>query len=241
METLTAKERGLVMNSDIVDQVWEAQGRSMRQQIQLLQYEPFDPLLSYALQTARDLMKPVSTASNPINVEDAKSVKVGDVYLVNVITSQQEMNLDLPVLGPVHEDCEVPEMNADLLHWHVDWRFIPDMLYQVIVRAFGKASGGATEDLPLLLMHVIPLAAGSSAPQRRALRCARPHSHFKATAQPWLAALEQVNLGKRVCDDICPHRGFSLVGAVELPNGVRLCPGHGLAWSKDGELVRQTT
>jgi nitrite reductase/ring-hydroxylating ferredoxin subunit len=229
------------MEGDIINQAWSQVTHNLQQQLrQQSQMPQFDPFLSQALQLARSLMRSVATTSDPINIEDAKSVTVGEVYLVNVIRGK-DLELDLPVLGPLHDDCEVPEMNAAFNHWHIDWRFVPDLLYQVITRAFGKASGGVMEDLLLLLMNMTLPASSSSEPQRRALRCVRPHSHFKATAQAWLAALEKVNEGKRACNNICPHRGFSLVGAVEDANGVRLCPGHGLAWNKQGELVRQTT
>jgi hypothetical protein len=208
-----------------------------------LQRDPLEEVYATAaVRLITEWMKPVTTTSKPINVEDAKAVLVGEVYLVNVVTSKAPpLPLVLPILGPLHDDAEVPQMGASFGHWHVDWRFIPDKLYRIIIQQYGRLAGAAMEDLPLLLMHFLLNPKLSSEPQRRPLRCVRRHSHFTPTAQPWLADLEKANLGKRVCDNICPHRGFSLVGAVEDANGNRLCPGHGLAWNKQGGLVRQTS
>src|SRR2546422_7880093 len=54
--------------------------------------------------------------------------------------------------------------------------------------------------------------------------------------------LEQKYAQTRAAGNRCPHRGISLVGAALdpcFPFPVRVCPGHGLAWSEHGTLVRR--
>ncbi len=227
------------MYGDIIDHGLQKQAQSLLQQLrQPFSFPSFEDMQIKAL--VHSLMAPVVTDTVPSNVEAAKVIRIGEVYNVPVVTGTPEfIELDFPILGPLHNDCQVPEMGADYDHWHIDWRFFPDMLYQVISSAYGRATGGAPEDLALLLMHLLVDAKHSSKPERRALRCQRMHSRFMPTAQPWLSLLEKANEGKKVCDDICPHKGFPLAGAMEDARG-RYCPGHGLLWSKKGELVKQT-
>ena len=194
-------------------------------------------------------------AVNPINVEDAKVVTVGNVYLVNVANVEaRHLRPDLesfsrfngvkilvPFLGELHDDPDLePEVGW---HWHIDWRFFSTPMFEAFSKTSAEAEVARREfkpyDANLHLAVVIKHGYFREKPYRKALVCRRVHSLYNPKAL-FLPYLEQMYQSKRACNNICPHRGISLVGAPEDANGVRVCPGHGLAWSREGKLVPRT-
>lgn len=195
-----------------------------------------------------------------INVEDAESVEVGQVYMVNVVkVAKSEAYLVndgvivtrvpfvgpimLPALGPLHDDqVFIPSFPENEPHWHIDHRFIPRAVYADVIdelRQNYAASCGTDADGPNFdLASVIRASDVEGEPQRRAMVCVRSHPPcWEATLWSWLPNLERAYQTQRACNNVCPHRQISLVGAPEDKNGVRVCPGHGLAWDKSGVLV----
>jgi hypothetical protein len=194
-----------------------------------------------------------------INIENAEEVKIGQTYFVNVITMRKDcpaQGASFPVLGDEHDDKDfIPVFPDSSPHWHVDWRFIPESLYAPLVKLFlsvfgqnaeqlgcpwrGVANGGYDPDARNLeLACVIPGHLVVNV-QRWPLPCFRQQLRWEAVPE-WLPNLEAAYKDKKVCDNVCPHRGISLTGAWEDENGVRVCPGHGLMWNKEGCLVPRT-
>lgn len=173
-----------------------------------------------------------------MNVDDAESVEVGQIYLVNVVKAGKGSafaGATLPVLGvEAHDDSEYGIFYG--MHLHVDWRFIPPAVYEDTLMAASEAFGGVDPHTPNLDLASVILESGIVGKQRRAMICHRPHSRW-AVGPEWLPRLEQAYKDKRVVNNACPHRGVSLVGAPEDSDGNRICPGHGLAWDKSGALV----
>jgi hypothetical protein len=185
-----------------------------------------------------------------VNIEDAKTVKVGQTYFVNVATTHKNsaaQGASFPILGDAHDDADFIAVFPDnMLHLHLDWRFIPENLYAPVVKMFVEFYGqSASPELlfdpstkNLQLACVIPGSAVVST-QRWPLPCFRQQLRWE-TYPDWMPNLEAAYKDKKVCDNVCPHRGISLTGAPEDENGNRVCPGHGLMWNKEGCLVPRT-
>lgn len=190
-----------------------------------------------------------------VDVEDAKTVKVGETYFVTVVMTREDCparGAYFPVLGDEHSDADFISIFPDNVpHWHIDWRFIPQNLYPSVVELFLTVFGQNAESFDrshgvqnagyapgtrnLQLACVLP-ASIIVGVQRWPLPCWRQQLRWEAVPD-WLVNLERAYRDKKVCDNVCPHRGISLTGTPEDKNGVRVCPGHGLAWDKDGCLV----
>jgi hypothetical protein len=185
---------------------------------------------------------------NVQNIEDAETVEIGETYFINVaITRQNSLGAGagFPVLGDVHDDADFITIYPDnVRHAHVDWRFIPADLYPAIVKLFlafadQNPQYGWTRGVPnRQLASVIPESEIGSL-ERWPLPVARPQLKWEVYPD-WLPALEAAYKDKKVECNTCPHRGISLSGAPMDEHGNRICPGHGLKWSKSGCLVPRT-
>ena len=185
---------------------------------------------------------------NAVNIEDAETVKVGETYFVNVVTTRKDspgVGASFPILGDEHSDADYISVFPDNVpHYHIDWRFIPDNLYpplvKMLVEVFGQYEAGwnAETHRNMQLAVVLPASVMVGCPQRWPLPVFRQQLRWEAYPD-WLPLLEQAYKDKRACDNVCPHRGISLTGAPADQNGVRVCPGHGLAWDRDGCLVQR--
>ncbi|SRR6266545_4405333 len=192
-------------------------------------------------------------AANPVNVEDAATIVVGNIYLVNVakmtIRSENRLfgfnGLLVPVLGSKHDDPEISKIGE---HLHVDWRFFGPTVYSAfrrvaenIVVRDANYSGPYTDADNLHLGFVIHDGpnASISKPQRKPLVCRRQHEAYLPAGllSQAPAILEPLYKTAKVCNNVCPHRGISLVGAPENKDGTRTCAGHGLSWDREGNLV----
>jgi hypothetical protein len=192
-------------------------------------------------------------AARPVKIEDATTVRVGGVYLVNCAMFEAKhvhpgferfsgIEILIPLLGDLHEDPEIePELGA---HWHIDWRFIPSPMYEAFsnaaVHAEVTSRGFRPYNANLHLAIVVKASGASAEPSRKALVCWRAHAIYNRKAL-FLPLLERMYKSKRVCNNVCPHKGISLVGAPEDANGARTCPGHGLTWGRNGCLVRRAS
>lgn len=208
--------------------------------------------MSFGLDGLDDLSMRISTLAlrvrcpNVLDIEEAKTVEIGKTYFVNVVTTRKDspgLGASFPVLGDEHDDSDfIPIFPENSPHWHIDWRFIPINLYPAVVKMFLGFFGQNVRDYGydpatpnLQLACVLP---GSVIVRvgRWPLPVFRQQLRWEALPG-WLPALEAAYKDKRVCDNVCPHRGISLTGAPEDERGVRVCPGHGLAWDKEGCLV----
>jgi hypothetical protein len=194
---------------------------------------------------------PPEIAKGAINVEDSPSVTVGSVYLVNVTYVQARhlnpsvasrfkgVKILVPFLGGLHHDPEIEAESEP--HWHIDWRFLASPMYEEFskasIRDVLKSRGGIVPySQNLHLAIVINQGDFVGKLWRKALICRRPHALYNKDA-PFLPWLERAHRKKRVCENRCPHRQISLAGAPESASGVRVCPGHGLSWDREGKLV----
>lgn len=179
------------------------------------------------------------------DIEDAQEIKVGQVYFVPVVRLGSRSPIPgvfFPVMGEAHDDADfIPVYPENVSHFHIDWRFIPDAVYpelsKIMVEFFGQYWQPGDKNLQLACVIPADLTAGGE--RRWPLPCQRNQLQWQAVPD-WLAHLEAAYKDKRVECNRCPHRGISLAGAPADENGVRVCPGHGLRWSKDGCLVPRT-
>lgn len=178
----------------------------------------------------------------PVNVEEATSVRVGETYLVNAVftnpSSEPWSGARIPVIGTPHSDLEVIKFPYE--HWHVDWRFVSaeilervkkwitseQLLFKTPVKSYKNHHLG----IPVLVRR-------SGQPHRIPLVYLRNHDLFDDDVA-WLADLERAHLDRRMSCNACPHRGISLVGAPEGDPGAVVCPGHGLQWDKQTGILR---
>lgn len=154
-----------------------------------------------------------------------------------------------PVMGPKHEDKAL--IGFAPIHYHIDWRFVPESDYRRIVR-------GRTEDncyavvLQETYYSVEPpperqrsIATSPNPnvilarPELRRAKCIRemvpyPIAHVE---RAWMAKLRPAYADCKMKNMICPHRGLPL-DTLPVIDGVVTCPGHGLRWRVDtGEMV----
>ena len=134
----------------------------------------------------------------------------------------------VPVIGPKHRD---PELGADWEHWHVDWRFVPEVTIQrasasVIPSPHGKVVSNDNPDR-------WGARELTGAPHLKRRKCRRQMPDFPASPKPAWAAMEAAQRAR--CDRLkdghtCPHRGIDL-RQFEKADGTAVCPGHGLRWN----------
>ena len=132
----------------------------------------------------------------------------------------------VPVIGPKHRD---PELVVDWEHWHIDWRFASERMFQGWSRGLTGQPHGCviSNDSP---DDFKPSLTGT--PQLKRRKCRRPMPDFPVLSKaPW-AAMEAAQRAR--CDRLkdghtCPHRGIDLRPFAQA-DGTAVCPGHGLRW-----------
>ncbi len=132
-----------------------------------------------------------------------------------------------PVISGAHEDREIIGFAA--VHYHIDWRFVGKRNFQrSIIRDVGKVWGAVIHEDTL-----------TGPPVLRKMKYQRNVPWTTDIINvPWLDALEIAHKDARLKCNTCPHRGISLTGIPADEHGVVVCPGHGLAWTReDGRLV----
>lgn len=143
----------------------------------------------------------------------------------------------LPVVGTAHDDTEIIGVSGR--HYHIDWRFtkMGDIGEFESARKFGRVIWERNVIGKPLFMRRKLLRQMDEFPIRI--------PNFGGGSSPIVfiprleAAYRDVKL-KQNCM-LCPHRGISLAGVPEK-DGVRVCPGHGLAWRiSDGAMVPRAT
>src|SRR5215831_19849425 len=96
--------------------------------------------LRRACETARALMTlPRLYGMSGPEVESRAEIKVGNYYSVPCVDIEDgPLSLILPVLGPLHDDHEIPQFGNDAAspHWHVFWPFVPKELYRTLLTAW---------------------------------------------------------------------------------------------------------
>lgn len=138
-----------------------------------------------------------------------------------------------PLIGPVHEDKEIASF--PIWHIHVDTRFL--------------AFRGIYKEIPGRLLGA-PVCFDDSRRsdffnirqdailEVRRLKCRQSEPPPFPDGVHWRRAMEDAHAHCRVTNGLCPHRGIPLACGREIAPGVRQCPGHGLAWDSDGQMVR---
>lgn len=137
-----------------------------------------------------------------------------------------------PVLGAPHRD---PEIGADWIHIHVDWRFVKPKLYERAIRStLSLKPHGQVVNTPFEMCGGKPVFA------LRRRKCWREMPDFPARPAKF-ALLEEAHAqrcARLVNGTHCPHRGIDLRPFAK-PDGTAVCPGHGLRWDlRTGELLR---
>jgi hypothetical protein len=171
---------------------------------------------------------------------------IGKMYLVmcvkvSVESGKYECGVRgwVPIMGPLHDDREY--IGVKIRHYHIDWRFA----------RFDDDGAGPVEQARKFGRFVSDKQV-MSLPELRRRRCVREMGAFPThlpdysgdgTPIDFIRKLETAYRDVKLKPDcmICPHRGISLAGVTEK-DGVRVCPGHGLAWRMDtGELSPRLT
>ncbi len=184
-----------------------------------------------------------------MNLERIDQIKwqaiIGRIYLVMCVKVSIESDKYryghggwVPIIGPMHDDLEY--IGIRQRHYHIDWRFAnfdDDDCPVEQARKFGRF----ISDMQVM-----------SVPELRRRKCQRDPGEFpthlpdysdKRIAVHFIRTLETAYRDVKLKPGcmICPHRGISLAGVTEK-DGVRVCPGHGLAWRmKTGELSPRVT
>ena len=165
---------------------------------------------------------------SPENCTAGKYYKVPCINHRSLVNASSRWGEWVPLVGPVHEDKE--HINFSPWHIHVDTRFLTlkdEYEYEI---ALGR---------PVSVAHSVfeldNIAQGATLQVRR-MRCRRPEPAQWIDAW-FIESLEAAYAGCRVSDGRCPHRGIPLACGRSLAPGIRQCPGHGLAWGDDGQMV----
>ena len=145
----------------------------------------------------------------------------------------------IPILGPPHDDAHI--IGFDLVHLHVDWRYMDDQQRAQAVAYDPHAP------YDLALTHVVPEGRSESVPLAQALADADIPNESFLKPQPkafngdfppypdqkprWMNALWNAYRNARLgADGRCPHRGADLSDLTPDETGVITCPLHGLRW-----------
>lgn len=182
--------------------------------------------------------------------------KVGESYVVPCIKARTVFTNGskvanwggewIPVLGPVHRDAEI--INFPFLHYHVDWRFVSERVFQRVARDRldrfvlaqplmvhpSKPNERAEDEKEMVVESVVP--------DYRMRECKREmqtwFSFVGYETVRWMKGLEESCAHLKMENMVCPHRGTPLKGCPQDGDVVH-CPNHGLRWNvKTGELVR---
>lgn len=157
--------------------------------------------------------------------------QVGKYYTVDVIYGHLPYDIYgvWPIIGPLHSDSEY--IGLDMPHYHVDWRFVGKRQWAGLLWWSPSVRlGKITRESNVLANVCYP---EPDAELRRArMLCKRPMPPlpFRAVTS-WHATLQAAYAGQRVTHNRCPHRG------MELRDGCRECPLHGLVFTADGSVA----
>ena len=159
--------------------------------------------------------------------------EIGRRYLVpTVLYPWLERQGVWPVLGPLHTDAE--HLKFPFPHYHIDPRFLTKQQWRF---AFNYSS--MTVELTLI---GVPLYSRTGRPfppiVNWPLRCLRPLPDHQVGAGLYVppkpgwsslySAYQGLRAAKGKCGWICPHRGYALGSVAPGPDGVLICPVHGL-------------
>ena len=178
---------------------------------------------------------------------DRTDLVAGRRYTVRCVQADLEhrgMPRWWPVLGPMHRDAEI--LNIDFEHWHIDWRFVSDRRMRRLIAGLSERHERIQHenDLAAIVIDVWTTGRHDSdgrwctpKPTDRRRRCRRerlPRWSNQSTEPTWRADLEHayrdVKLVLREGQWICPHRGAVIASADRSTNTTIECPLHGLVW-----------
>jgi len=182
-------------------------------------------------------------------IDEVERLKIGKRYLVPCVKTLRQIQgyctgEYVPVNGDWHDD---PELGADFIHLHYDWRFIPKNRFDNISRAaainlfwMGRADAiflvnQQIEWRPLKCYRLTVEEPVNLTTNRSAWSRTNPDIHDR-----WQNFEQRYAETRLPSCRICPHRGFDLRHIPPDEDGNILCPGHWLKWNaQTGELVRR--
>lgn len=193
-------------------------------------------------------------------IENIDAPVIGESYSVPCVQTDREWNRwggnPIPVIGPEHEDAEIVKFEAP--HWHVDWRFVSPKRFDHLIGLICTPRKQSIGFLPAIVV-----VAPDAAIFRLDRRMYRQSITFPTTdgdngKVKFGKPLEDAFATQRLKCEKCPHKGITLTGqpwhmqpnpppvpgsAKGMPDvqPYRVCPGHGLAWKRDGTLHRRHT
>jgi hypothetical protein len=156
---------------------------------------------------------------------------LGKYYLVPTIRAFGSW---IPIVGNAHDDVELGIKQA---HFHKDTRFLSVRKHKAVLRDVGCVE---PYDMALIIQEQYT--------DRREvvytkMRCNREQLIFPAIPDlekdKNFPRFERIYMDKKLSKcQRCPHRGIDLRSIPADGNGVKICPGHGLAWNVEtGALV----
>jgi len=160
---------------------------------------------------------------------DEQVYEVGRIYRVPavLVTGWWHYRGWLPVIGPMHEDAEF--LNFPWPHFHVDWRFAPEAVWESH-RDFPNQ--GSHFAMPIQCPDKRGNQVIVRGPELRRMKCKRAPGRFpvERANERWLPALRAKFACAKLINGTCPHRGIP-VSAMYRDGDILTCPGHGLQWN----------
>jgi hypothetical protein len=128
----------------------------------------------------------------------------------------------VPVAGPPHDDTEY--INFSIRHYHVDWRFTPEKIYQSQIIE-------GDEEYTQELGQVVGVFAVEKTVVLR-LKCRRLFRTYPdQLIAKFIPALQKGFADKSAKNGICPHKGFDLNTLHLDADSCVVCPLHGLKFN----------
>jgi len=166
--------------------------------------------------------------------------EIGKFYRVPVVRGKIKYCVaDWPVLGPLHEDSDY--INFDAEHYHLDGRFLTDARFKFLELVKGTVHGIFKCVLDFPLSGDIYEGESPKFLGYRLRKCRRTIPQYPHAAIPWIESLSEAYADATVNPEslICPHRGAPLQGLTPDAKDCVTCALHGLKFScKTGKLVK---
>lgn len=181
---------------------------------------------------------------------------VGRYYMVPAVYAEPRYDspkaMWVPVLGNEHDDIEIFDFPQK--HYHFDFRFCSDSLLDLY----------NIQDIELDGFNSVLVVAQlllDGQPTLKRFKCHRAMPEFpiyirresrklyildedvieeRIKINPTVPELEKAFKSHKVVCNRCPHKGLDLSLIPFNQHGLRVCPLHGLASDKDGNIVRRT-
>lgn len=150
---------------------------------------------------------------------------IGESYLVPCVESvaatwTDNRNQIVPIFGDFHWDLEIIQFPEE--HVHIDFRFVSRSEFR---RLNHRGS--------VFAKVVSKKFVVSESWEIRT--CYRKMPKFPTVN--WTRELEKEYKSRELICGKCPHKGMNLSSVGKDRSGMKICPGHGLRWDKQGKLA----